>query len=625
MLALLIAALCLAAPLPVRAQSAADLDDPQAMAAFLEGAFAAAMLEHHVPGAVAVVVKDGAVLHAAGYGYADLETPTPVDPATTLFRPGSVSKLFTWTAVMQMVEAGQLDLDADINRYLDFEIPSTFPQPITLRHLLTHTPGFEDQGQGLFKLDPAEMISLGEYLKRAIPARVYPPGEIAAYSNYGSILAGYIVERVSGMPFTAYVETHILAPLGMEHATFQQPLPPNLQADMAGGYNYLNGEYLRGSFELVVGSPAGGLSASGLDMARFMIAHLQHGEYNGARILQEDTAQQMHSPLYSPDPRIDCMAHGFFYQHINGQYTLSHGGDTMLFHSSLRLLPEHNLGIFISTNGTNGSMVVETVTKAFMDRYFPVEAAELTPTADFAERAALYRGNYISARSNVHGLEKILNLMTPTSVSITPDNRVVLNYAGQATSFIEVEPGLLVDPLDPDNRIVMHALNGRVRLSPPMPFEFLKIHWYETSAFQGVLFVGGLLMFLGAGVGFISAFLRRRKAHEPVPAGSRLARWTAALFGMALLLFLVGFLVVFSDIDPALGVPTVFFADPGTLPMLLVILPLVLVALGALMVVFAAAAWRKRWWSAGGRACYSLLALWALGLVWALAYWNLLF
>ena len=399
MLALLLLASSLAGITPVSARPAenpAGPTDPIELEAFMDGLMASKMTDNHVPGAVVVVVKDGEVLLSKGYGYADLETRTPVDPQTTLFRPGSVSKLFVWTSVMQLVEQGKLSLDADVNEYLDFSIPATYPEPITLKTLLTHTPGFEDIGEDLFKLKPEDVGTLEAYLKNHIPARVFPPGEVGAYSNYGTALAGYIVERVSGMPFYEYVEKNIFAPLGMTHATFRQPLPENIAADMSSGYNYVNGGYVKGGFEYVVAYPAGSSSVSGLDMAKFMIAHLQNGRYGDAQILKEETAIQMHSQLYTPDPRMAGMAHGFFENFINGQRVISHGGDTLLFHSGLFLIPDQNLGIFISTNATGGAGVGDAVALAFADRYFPVEsAAHPVPPADFDSRDLLVCGRIL--------------------------------------------------------------------------------------------------------------------------------------------------------------------------------------------------------------------------------------
>ena len=220
---ILIIGLLLSFSMPAQAQTPASGPSDQAeLSAFLDGVMSTSMKSNYVPGAVVVVV-DGEVFFAEGYGYADLENKTPVDPATTLFRPGSVSKLFTWTAVMQLVEAGKLDLDADVNTYLDFDIPATYTQPITLRLIMTHMSGFEDKGDGLFKLDEEAVSSLETYIKTNLPARVFPPGQYGAYSNYATALSGYIVERVSGIPFEQYIAKNILQPLQMQHSTFSNP------------------------------------------------------------------------------------------------------------------------------------------------------------------------------------------------------------------------------------------------------------------------------------------------------------------------------------------------------------------------------------------------------------------
>ncbi|MGH7012121.1 MAG: serine hydrolase domain-containing protein, partial [Caulobacteraceae bacterium] len=204
--------------------------------AWLDGFRPYALKSGNIAGAVVVVVKDGQVLTEKGYGFSDVKTRTPVIPDQTLFRPGSISKLFTWTAVMQLVQEGKINLDTDVNAYLDFRIPPRFGKPITMRDLMTHTPGFEDvyQDQGVSK--PAYLTSLGAYLKAHVPERIYPPGEVPAYSNYGAVLAGYIVARLSGEPFDEYIQRHIFAPLDMAHSTFAQPLPAAMRPFMSQGY-----------------------------------------------------------------------------------------------------------------------------------------------------------------------------------------------------------------------------------------------------------------------------------------------------------------------------------------------------------------------------------------------------
>ncbi len=192
-----------------------------------------------------VVVKDGQVLLAKGYGYADVEKRIPVDAEHTLFRPGSVTKLFTWTAVMQLVEQGKIDLQADVNTYLTaFQIPATYPQPITMLDLMAHTAGFEEpQSRIWWQSSAEEMTSLEDYLAQNMPARVYPPGQMPAYSNYGATLAGYIVEQVSGEPYEQYIEAHIFTAAGhgsQHHGT--AVCPRALAPDMSQGYSF-NGSY----------------------------------------------------------------------------------------------------------------------------------------------------------------------------------------------------------------------------------------------------------------------------------------------------------------------------------------------------------------------------------------------
>src|SRR5436190_1378916 len=199
----------------VHEMTAADVES------FLDGIVPLQLKQSDIAGATISVVKDGKLLFAKGYGYADVQKKQPVSAQETLFRPGSISKLFTWTSVMQLFEQGKLDLDRDVNEYLDFRIPEAFGKPITLKNIMTHTPGFEEQIKDLFTNKPGSP-NLGEYLKTHIPGRIYPPGTVPAYSNYATALAGYIVQRVSGRPFEDYVEENIIKPLNMTHSTFKQ-------------------------------------------------------------------------------------------------------------------------------------------------------------------------------------------------------------------------------------------------------------------------------------------------------------------------------------------------------------------------------------------------------------------
>ena len=363
-------------PLPAGAHTLTAED----VNAWLDGYMPFALRSGDIAGAVVVVVKDGQLLSARGYGYADIAKRTPVDPYRTLFRPGSVSKLVTWTAVMQQVEAGKIDLDADVNRYLDFKIPDYHGQPITMRQIMTHTSGFEEAGKNDFVGSAAQIKPIGVFLKEWTPKRIFAPGTTPAYSNWATTLAAYVVERVSGTPFDNYVEQRIFAPLGMRYASFRQPLPAAIAPYMATGYPRASAPAK--PFEYVQVGPAGSLSASGVDMARFMLAHLD----NGRGILKPETAQMMHdSPLDRVNPKslippLNRMELGFFETNLNGREIIGHLGDTENFHTSLELMKKERVGLFVSFNsaGREGAAhpLRVNLVQDFVDRYFPSTARD---------------------------------------------------------------------------------------------------------------------------------------------------------------------------------------------------------------------------------------------------------
>ena len=272
---------------------------------WLDGSMPYALARGDNAGAEEVVVKDGAELTQRGFGYSDVAKRTPVDPETTLFRPGSTSKLFTWTAVMQQVEAGKIDLDEDVNKYLDFTIPPYDGKPITMRQIMTHTAGFEEIIKGLLAFD-IQLKPLGDILKERIPERIYQPGTTPAYSNYATALAGYVVERVSGQSFDDYVERNIFGRLGMQYASFRQPLPDKLKPFMSQGYELGSGKAQR--FEIIGMAPAGAMSASGAAMAKFMLAYLN----DGAPLLEPATTKQMLTAQNMSVKGANQMALGFY-------------------------------------------------------------------------------------------------------------------------------------------------------------------------------------------------------------------------------------------------------------------------------------------------------------------------
>jgi CubicO group peptidase (beta-lactamase class C family) len=414
----------------------ADLD------AWLDGYMPYALKAAGIPGAVVVVVKDGQPLTMRGFGYSDVKARKAVDPENTLFRPGSVSKLLTWTAVMQQVQAGKLDLDKDINTYLDFKIPAKDGKPVTLRNLMTHTGGFAETVKWLILYGKKQPVSLRTALTRQVPDRIYGPGEIPAYSNYGASLAGYIVERVSGEPFDQYIERHILAPAGMNHSSFRQPLPANLDGLMSKAYKPGTDEPQ--PFEVIALSPAGALSASGADMGRFMIAHLNN------KLLDPATAKLMYAEANKPFSGLPAMALGFYHEDRNGLTIVGHGGDTVFFHSDLHLIPEKNVGLYISMNsvGKNGSAhaLREQLLHEFTDRYYPAPQRMLATAPTAKEHGAAMSGHYVSSRAGGFNWFRAIALIGQTTVAVDKDNYLVASSitdpSGTPRKWREVGPWL---------------------------------------------------------------------------------------------------------------------------------------------------------------------------------------
>ena len=371
------------------------------LGAFFDGMVPYAIDRANIAGVTIAVVKDGQVIYTHGYGFADVQKRTPVIPDKTLFRPGSISKLFTWTSVMQLVEQHKLDLDTDVNTYLDFKVPEKFGKPITLRNIMTHSSGFEETITDLFVNKPNELYPLRDYLIKRMPERIFPPGKVVAYSNYATALAGYIVQRVSGEPFEQYVQNHIFTPLKMNSSTFVQPLPKALVPNMASGYKLASDDKAI-PYELVEAAPAGALASTATDMARFMLAHLGNGTYDGVTILKPETVKEMQTPQGLPLPGMNDMDLGFYEENRNGHHIIAHAGDTEGFHSDLHLIVDQGVGIFLSFNSTGTAGAAEAVRvnifRNFLDRYFPYTPADETTLKTAKDDAAKVVGYYRASR-----------------------------------------------------------------------------------------------------------------------------------------------------------------------------------------------------------------------------------
>lgn len=470
---------------------------------FLDALLPAQLQNRDIAGAVVAVVKDGQVLLAKGYGYADYAAKKPVVADQTMFRPGSIAKVFTATAVMQLVEQGKLDLDRDVNDYLDFAIPKTYPEPVTLRRILTHTAGFEETLKNLFVPSTREMRPIRDYLIAAMPQRIFPPGTVPSYSNYALTLAGYIVERTSGESFEKYVAAHILDPLHMTRSSFAQPLPPTLESLMSKGY--LAATQGPRSFEFVPASPAGALSATATDMTRLMLALLADGTLDGATILKPESVRAMESRQFEFHPALHAMGLILMDYSMNGQRIVGHGGDTIYFHSDMMLMPDAHVGLFISYNsgGSRPGGGRAEVIRAFMNRYFP-DPAVSPPTVDLKTAQADGRavsGVYSGSRRGESTLLKVAAVLGQASVN-ADENGVVtieglLNPRGGLKRWREIGPLLYREVDGPDQIAFRRDANGIVTdLLPSAPIHMAQ----RVTGFASKKI---LLPLLGASLGLI--------------------------------------------------------------------------------------------------------------------------
>ncbi len=495
--------------------------------AWLDGLMPAALRTARVPGAVVVVVKDGQVLVQKGYGYADREKNLPVDAQSTLFRPGSVSKLFTWTALMQLVEQGKLDLDADLNRYLDFKIPAhKSGKVLTLRHAMTHTTGLEETARDLLTYTD-KAPNLGAVLKGYVPPYVYEPGTTPGYSNYATALAGYIIERVSGQPFDDYIEHKVLLPLGMKNSTFRQPLPAQLKSQMSVGY--FSQDKAGQGFEVISMPPAGSLSATGEDMGRFMLAILNQGKLGETQLLKPETLKKMFSQPTRPMPDINGIGLGFYQQDINGHRAFGHGGDTVLFHSDLALFLDDNIGVYVSFNGVGengmGKWLRDRVFEGFADRYLPEAQPAAKAQVDEATakaHAQLMAGAYRTTRREDSTFLSLLQLLSPVKVEALKDGRIAVDLAGARSVFREVRP-LLWEEEHGKRRIQALVENGKVTRWGMEPYAFAFV-FEPVPALAGTAAM--VLLGVAVAVTVLSALLwplvatLRRNYKQPAPAAS---------------------------------------------------------------------------------------------------------
>ena len=535
-------------PAPATPLPAAHPLEKGDLESFFDGLVPLQMERSDVAGATVLVMKDGKELLKKGYGYSDIKKKTAVDPDTTMFRLASISKLFTWVSVMQLAEQGKLDIDADVNKYLDFQIAPAFNKPITLRNLMTHTGGFEEVVHDIIYVDPKKTTSLRDFMIANQPRRMYPPGEIPAYSNYGVGLAGYIVERVSAEPFEQYVSEHIFMPLGMKHSSFNEPMTAELAPFVSDGYRATTEKPAIG-FEIFNPAPAGGISSAAGDMEKFALALLNGGELDGHRILKTETRDAMWTRQFGVSDSLPPQCMGFYQTWRNNLHFIGHDGDLLAFHSMFLLEPARKLVVFVSYNSAgSASRNRGELLDGFADRYFPAYTAPAFQSIPAAQLKDI-SGNFQSTRRADSTKLAIGNPAGQSVFSVDKDGVLTIDTAkdlrGHTRKWKPIGKDLWQVENDQARLFAIRDSSGKiVRLAINFPgVQLQRVPWYENKSFVGISAVISLLILLPVVAASLIRFGRRlffrnRAPVKPQPGtlwisiGPRLAAFLWIIVGI---------------------------------------------------------------------------------------------
>ena len=496
--------------------------------AFFDGVIPLQLERSDVAGATVLVMHGSDTLLLKGYGFSDLKSQQTVDPEATMFRLASISKLFTWTAAMQLVEQGRLELDAGVDRYLDFPLGAA--PPITLRNLMTHTTGLEETVRNIIVTDPKRYAGLREFLVENQPHRLFAPGTVPEYSNYAVGLGSYIVQRVSGERFEDYVAAHIFAPLAMTHSTFYQPPPPALQKLPSQGYPSSTREPAIG-FELFSPAGAGGISASAADMGRFGQMLLNGGELDGQRILKQESLAEMWKPQFRANDQLPPIGLGFYQVWRNQLKWIGHQGDLVAFHSLFFVEPQQRLVLFISYNSAGSAAKTRPeLLRSFTDRYFPAQLQQ--PFID-VPRSALRQieGTYQSTRRADSTILKLFALMGQSHAKLDKDGVLhvdrIKDLRGHPFGWKPMGKDLWQQVDDQDKLFAIRDANGRIeRLAGSFAAAQLqRVPWYEQDRLVFMSLGFSLLIAVCVTFNVLLRLARRYifRSTEPLAAAHRIA------------------------------------------------------------------------------------------------------
>jgi CubicO group peptidase (beta-lactamase class C family) len=613
--------------------------DARSLAAFADGFLPSEMAKRHIPGAVLTVVSRGQVVLARGFGLADLEAQRTVDPNRTLFHVGSVTKVVTATAALQLVERGHLDLAKDVNAYLrSFRLAPYRGTSVTLHHLLTHTAGFEERLTGIFCRHARERQPLAAYLAHSMPPRFARPGEVLSYSNHGMSLVALLVEEVSGRRFEDYVREEILAPLSMRRSGFL--LTGDAAKDMATAYQLADGHHRRQLPDCVRTVGAGGFATTGTDMARFMIAHLEGGAYEGARILRNGTLDRMHARQFAPHEGTSGWAYGFWEDARDGRRGLMHDGGGNGYRALIYLLPDQHLGVFLAYNLADrhpDGELLDVFRRKFLNTYFPAPARQVEIV--HPPSVTTFAGHYRYVRRARTTMEKMVSVVNNVRIEQGQNGALMMSgAAAKPVTLVAIAPRLFRRS-DDRGLVAFDAVNEdgaqRLILDGGGVRTYERISALSTPLVQSIWLLGMAVAFVYAGFlkPVFANVTRMRRHDEQVarrdapaqPHNSDPSQWAAWLAGIASalnLLFVVMFpLVLFGDLSG--GMPAFVYGVPK-LALGLLAIPPVTAALAVATSIAVFFMWRDRRQRLVTRIEHTVVCAALLAFVAFTVYWRLM-
>lgn len=619
-----------------------NIDNATELESYLDSYIPNQLSQYNVAGMTLSFVKDDKLLLAKGYGdRMTIPTVKPVIANQTLFRIGSVSKTFTAVAVLQLVDDGILDLDTNVNNYLStFQIPDTYNEPITLRHLLTHTAGFEEKAYPSILSSLLGVPPIEDLVIEILPDRVHPPGTITSYSNYGFTLLGYIVEEMSGKSFEQYVEDEIFLPIGMNSSTFKQPLPTSaMSSNMSMGY-YETGS--PGFFEYLTVVPAGSCSSTATDMAKFMIALLDNGYYNSTQILLNETTQMMQEEHFITHPNLPGVNLGLYEMDTHDTHIIGQGGDTIFFHSMMVLFPEDNLGFFVSYNSQSGSVARDEFFEDILDQFYP-NTIEVTPMDKYNKNLRQFTGLYLTTRR--YYSDKII---TPLTSGFNPYEIIEHDYLDEAwritkssdgllqllgLEFIQVEPDYFVESTGQYDYQIAFIRNKRGHITnfystiilPVYSFEFVHPIYLSSEGVNFILFFVTLVFLIISHIWGILGIVRARRNKKEkmaiIPLISK--SFIPGVLAFSIIPFLIVILKSYSNVLLAQDAFDGLYS--------LIIFPIIALLLIAGMIVFSILSWfgigntnKKPFWKLWERILYSITTSLSFVFIAFFMLWNLI-